>query len=99
MVHLPMTFFVLFTGLLFAYIFDSIELLILIICDVVFRLYGFICILTLYSKFKSEEDEIELANASQRERLSSNVSGATMQHRRSSVRDVYGRSYSVGRYE
>lgn len=96
MVHLPMTFFILLTGLLFSYIFTSIELLIFIFVDVIFRLYGFVCIWTLYSKFKSEEDEIELANASQR---FSNASGVTMEHRRSSARDVYGRSYSVGRYD
>lgn len=92
-----MTLFILLTGLFFVHVFSSYELLAFIIFDVIFRVYGFFCIYTLYSKFKSEEDDIELANAAQRERLS-NASAATMQFRKSSMKDPYRGSLSVARY-
>lgn len=69
MVHGAMTIFILFCGFLFANIFGSIEVLIVIIVDTAIRIYFFFCIFALTKVFKTEEMENNLlnANASQEE--------------------------------
>jgi hypothetical protein len=61
MVHGAMTIFIFFCGLLFASIFESVELLAFIIFDTLFRFYGFFSLMNLAEKFRNEEHEANLA--------------------------------------
>lgn len=63
MVHGAMTVFNFLCGLLFAYIFESLELLILMIADALIRTYFFFIVLALGSVFRNEELENNLLNA------------------------------------
>ncbi|KAG5667037.1 hypothetical protein PVAND_015038 [Polypedilum vanderplanki] len=61
MIHGASASFIFLSGLVFANIFSSYELLSFIIFDFFFRLYGFFTIFYLSKKFRNEEHEANLA--------------------------------------
>ncbi|KAL7012016.1 hypothetical protein ACKWTF_014571 [Chironomus riparius] len=63
MVHGAMTVFNFLCGLLFSYIFESLELLIIMIADALIRTYFFFIVLALSTIFRTEELENNLLNA------------------------------------
>jgi hypothetical protein len=88
-----MTIFILLSGLYFADEFQSLEILILITADVLFRAYGFFCVMSLVTIFRNEEHEHDLINATNRERMSYGGSESGVSFKRNSQVDPFMNRY------